>query len=54
MPKPIGKVLLADYDECIEADDATKECEVCLTRGQIRAILAINDYFSWATRCKGK
>jgi len=50
MPKPIGKVLLADYDECIEADDATKECEVCLTRGQIRAILAINDYFSWATR----
>ena len=45
--RSIGKIIQADYDTSIGVDD---ECTVCLTMGQINALLAIVDYFSWKTR----
>lgn len=48
--KPTGKILQADYDLCISADDAGKVCQVCLTRGEINALLAIIEPLSWSTR----
>lgn len=42
-----GKIIQSDYDYVFSEDG---ECEVCLTRGQIRALLGTLDYFGWATR----
>lgn len=42
-----GKIIQSDYDYVMSADGV---CEVCLTRGQIRALLGTLDYFGWVTR----
>jgi len=42
-----GKIIQVDYDYVFSA---IGQCEVCLTKGQVRALLAIADYVGWATR----
>lgn len=46
-PETQGKIIQADYDTSIGND---KECMVCLTQGQVNAILAIVEYFGWRRR----
>lgn len=45
--RTMGKIIQADYDTAIGLND---ECQVCLTKGQVNALLAIIEYFGWATR----
>lgn len=45
-----GKIRQALYDEVIAAEDSLFQCEVCLTRGQVRWILSQTDYAGWPTR----
>lgn len=45
-----GKILRAEYDECITAWDADLPCEICFTRGQVRALLSQTEFLHWTTR----
>lgn len=47
---PHGKVLQSDYDNAFLADGHDLECDVCLTRGEISAIVDMLPYLSWETR----
>lgn len=45
-----AKLIQTNYDRSILAEDALFSCEVCLTRGQIRAMQGLLEQFGWLTR----
>lgn len=45
-----AKLIQTDYDRSILSEDASFNCSVCLTRGQIRAIIGMLEQWGWITR----